>query len=104
VARGVPREVIRGRTRERTGAGPLLGGSARRYASSAIPINFRNIEQDVVGEGVTGRLLPAVTRALDILDSSWRLRRVAADGTVTPVLDDVAVSNGTDWNPDGTLM
>jgi sugar lactone lactonase YvrE len=29
------------------------------------------------------------------------LTRIAPDGTVRPILDDVAVSNGTGWSPDG---
>ncbi len=32
------------------------------------------------------------------------LSRITADGTVTPLLDDVAVSNGTGWSSDGRLM
>ncbi|WP_320775050.1 SMP-30/gluconolactonase/LRE family protein [Streptomyces sp. CRN 30] len=32
------------------------------------------------------------------------LSRVTGDGTVTTVLDDVTVSNGTGWSPDGRLM
>ncbi|MER7175784.1 SMP-30/gluconolactonase/LRE family protein [Streptomyces mesophilus] len=32
------------------------------------------------------------------------LTRIDADGTATTVLDDVAVSNGTGWSPDGSLM
>ncbi|MBO8185619.1 SMP-30/gluconolactonase/LRE family protein [Streptomyces spirodelae] len=32
------------------------------------------------------------------------LVRYAPDGTATTVLDDVTVSNGTGWSPDGTLM
>lgn len=32
------------------------------------------------------------------------LSRIAADGTVHTVLDDVTVSNGTGWSPDGRLM
>lgn len=32
------------------------------------------------------------------------LIRVAPDGAVTEVLDDVTISNGTGWSPDGTRM
>jgi sugar lactone lactonase YvrE len=32
------------------------------------------------------------------------LSRLAPDGTVRTILDDVAVSNGTGWSPDGRLM
>lgn len=50
-----------------------------------------------------GRLW-AGTMRYDEAAGGGTLRRVAPDGTVTPVLDDVAVSNGTDWSPDGKLM
>lgn len=46
----------------------------------------------------------AGTMRYDEAAGGGSLRRVAPDGTVEPVLDDVAVSNGTDWSPDGSLM
>ncbi|MFD3455134.1 SMP-30/gluconolactonase/LRE family protein [Streptomyces sp. NPDC058691] len=46
----------------------------------------------------------AGTMRYDEAPGGGTLRRVAPDGTVEPVLDDVAVSNGTDWSPDGSLM
>jgi sugar lactone lactonase YvrE len=46
----------------------------------------------------------AGTMRYDEAPGGGTLRRIAPDGTVTPVLDDVAVSNGTGWSPDGTLM
>ncbi|WP_394434409.1 SMP-30/gluconolactonase/LRE family protein [Streptomyces sp. SGAir0957] len=47
----------------------------------------------------------AGSMAYDETPGAGNLIRVAADGTtVTTVLDDVTVSNGTGWSPDGTLM
>ncbi|MDX3075727.1 SMP-30/gluconolactonase/LRE family protein [Streptomyces sp. NPDC088354] len=46
----------------------------------------------------------AGTMRYDEAPGGGTLSRVAPDGTVEPVLDDVAVSNGTDWSPDGSLM
>jgi IclR family transcriptional regulator, KDG regulon repressor len=46
----------------------LLGESACRYAAFAIPITFRNLEQASSERAEMGRLVPAVTRALDILE------------------------------------
>ncbi|MFJ4845028.1 MULTISPECIES: SMP-30/gluconolactonase/LRE family protein [unclassified Streptomyces] len=46
----------------------------------------------------------AGTMRYDEAPGGGTLSRVAADGTVETVLDDVAVSNGTGWSPDGSLM
>ncbi|AKZ55545.1 Calcium-binding protein [Streptomyces ambofaciens ATCC 23877] len=46
----------------------------------------------------------AGTMRYDEAPGGGTLSRVAGDGTVTPVLDDVTVSNGTGWSPDGRLM
>ncbi|MFE2427343.1 SMP-30/gluconolactonase/LRE family protein [Streptomyces sp. NPDC059373] len=46
----------------------------------------------------------AGTMRYDEAPGGGTLRRVLPDGTAVPVLDDVSVSNGTDWSPDGTLM
>jgi sugar lactone lactonase YvrE len=46
----------------------------------------------------------AGTMRYDEAPGGGTLARFLPDGTVTRVLDDVAVSNGTDWSPDGTLM
>ncbi|MGI5279334.1 SMP-30/gluconolactonase/LRE family protein [Streptomyces rochei] len=46
----------------------------------------------------------AGTMRYDEAPGGGTLSRVAGDGTVTTVLDDVAVSNGTGWSPDGRLM
>lgn len=46
----------------------------------------------------------AGTMRYDEAPGGGTLARFLPDGTVVPVLDDVAVSNGTDWSPDGTLM
>ncbi|MEV5407267.1 SMP-30/gluconolactonase/LRE family protein [Thermopolyspora sp. NPDC052614] len=50
-----------------------------------------------------GRLW-AGTMAYDVRPGGGRLNRVEADGSFTTVLDDVTISNGTGWSPDGTLM
>ncbi|GGP99064.1 SMP-30/gluconolactonase/LRE family protein [Streptomyces mutabilis] len=46
----------------------------------------------------------AGTMRYDEAPGGGTLSRVAGDGTVTTVLDDVTVSNGTGWSPDGRLM
>ncbi|MGV9450912.1 SMP-30/gluconolactonase/LRE family protein [Streptomyces sp. NPDC003635] len=46
----------------------------------------------------------AGTMRYDEAPGGGTLSRISADGPVTTVLDDVAVSNGTGWSPDGRLM
>ncbi|MGW0827223.1 SMP-30/gluconolactonase/LRE family protein [Streptomyces sp. NPDC002845] len=46
----------------------------------------------------------AGTMRYDEAPGGGTLSRVTGDGTVRTVLDDVAVSNGTGWSPDGRLM
>ncbi|POX49810.1 SMP-30/gluconolactonase/LRE family protein [Streptomyces sp. Ru72] len=46
----------------------------------------------------------AGTMRYDEVPGGGTLSRVTGDGTVRTVLDDVAVSNGTGWSPDGRLM
>lgn len=46
----------------------------------------------------------AGTMRYDEAPGGGTLSRVTGDGTVDVVLDDVAVSNGTGWSPDGRLM
>ncbi|MFF6999217.1 SMP-30/gluconolactonase/LRE family protein [Streptomyces sp. NPDC008313] len=46
----------------------------------------------------------AGTMRYDEATGGGTLSRVAPDGTVRTVLDDVTVSNGTGWSPDGRLM
>ncbi|MFE7899995.1 SMP-30/gluconolactonase/LRE family protein [Streptomyces sp. NPDC057424] len=46
----------------------------------------------------------AGTMRYDEAPGGGALSRVTGDGTVDVVLDDVAVSNGTGWSPDGRLM
>ncbi|MFG3143331.1 SMP-30/gluconolactonase/LRE family protein [Streptomyces sp. NPDC048243] len=41
------------------------------------------------------------TMRYDETPGGGTLTRIAPDGTVRPLLDDVAVSNGTGWSPDG---
>ncbi len=44
------------------------------------------------------------TMRYDEAPGGGTLSRVTGDGSVSVVLDDVAVSNGTGWSPSGTLM
>jgi len=46
----------------------------------------------------------AGTMRYDEAPGGGTLSRLTGDGTVDVVLDDVAVSNGTGWSPDGRLM
>jgi sugar lactone lactonase YvrE len=46
----------------------------------------------------------AGTMRYDEAPGGGTLSRITGDGTVDVVLDDVAVSNGTGWSPDGRLM
>ncbi|MER5193079.1 SMP-30/gluconolactonase/LRE family protein [Streptomyces sp. NPDC002755] len=46
----------------------------------------------------------AGTMRYDEAPGGGTLSRFTGDGSSEPVLDDVAVSNGTGWSPDGTLM
>ncbi|MGI5454524.1 SMP-30/gluconolactonase/LRE family protein [Streptomyces sp. CA-249302] len=46
----------------------------------------------------------AGTMRYDEAPAGGTLSRITGDGTVELVLDDVAVSNGTGWSPDGSLM
>ncbi|MCX4860527.1 SMP-30/gluconolactonase/LRE family protein [Streptomyces canus] len=46
----------------------------------------------------------AGTMRYDEAPGGGTLSRITADGTHRTVLDDVAVSNGTGWSPDGRLM
>ncbi|GGZ11761.1 SMP-30/gluconolactonase/LRE family protein [Streptomyces poonensis] len=46
----------------------------------------------------------AGTMRYDEAPGGGTLSRVTGDGTVETVLDDVTVSNGTGWSPDGRLM
>ncbi|MGW0582284.1 SMP-30/gluconolactonase/LRE family protein [Streptomyces sp. NPDC002920] len=46
----------------------------------------------------------AGTMRYDEAPGGGTLSRLTADGTVDVVLDDVAVSNGTGWSPDSSLM
>ncbi|MCF6524559.1 SMP-30/gluconolactonase/LRE family protein [Streptomyces sp. JJ36] len=46
----------------------------------------------------------AGTMRYDEAPGGGRLTRVAPDGSAVTVLDDVTVSNGTGWSPDGRLM
>ncbi|MEV5610513.1 SMP-30/gluconolactonase/LRE family protein [Streptomyces sp. NPDC052225] len=46
----------------------------------------------------------AGSMAYDETPGGGNLIRLAPDGTATEILDDVTVSNGTGWSPDGKLM
>ncbi|MFJ1731823.1 SMP-30/gluconolactonase/LRE family protein [Streptomyces sp. NPDC088254] len=101
-------------------------GAAKPRAGGGLVLNLRDgvalIEADGDGtlrwlhrEPVPGRRandaavapdgsLWAGTMRYDEAPGGGTLTRLTGDGSVEPVLDDVAVSNGTGWSPDGRLM
>ncbi|MFH8799746.1 SMP-30/gluconolactonase/LRE family protein [Streptomyces sp. NPDC017936] len=100
-------------------------GAAKPRAGGGLVLNLRDgvALLDADGEGfrwlhhepVPGRRandaavapdgsLWAGTMRYDEAPGGGTLSRLTGDGTVEVVLDDVAVSNGTGWSPDGRLM
>jgi sugar lactone lactonase YvrE len=68
-----------------------------RIQVTGAPARFNDCKVDP-----RGRLL-AGTMVLD-LSEPGRLVRLDPDGTLTTLLDDVALSNGLDWSPDGATF
>jgi sugar lactone lactonase YvrE len=68
-----------------------------RVDMGGVPTRFNDCKVDP-----RGRLL-AGTMVLD-LSRPGRLFRLDPDGSVTTLLDDVGLSNGLDWSPDGTTF
>jgi sugar lactone lactonase YvrE len=68
-----------------------------RIEVSGAPARFNDCRVDP-----RGRLL-AGTMVLD-LSEPGKLLRLDPDGSVTTLLDDVALSNGLDWSPDGATF
>ncbi|MCZ9346690.1 SMP-30/gluconolactonase/LRE family protein [Streptomyces sp. TRM76130] len=74
-------------------------GSLRMAHREAVPGRRAN-DAAVAPDGS----LWAGTMRYDERPGGGTLSRLTADGAHTTVLDDVAVSNGTGWSPDGRLM
>ncbi|MET8243101.1 SMP-30/gluconolactonase/LRE family protein [Streptomyces sp. NPDC005202] len=74
-------------------------GSFRRLHHDPVP-GRRGNDAAVAPDGS----LWAGTMRYDEAPGGGTLSRVTGDGSVEVVLDDVAVSNGTGWSPDGRLM
>ncbi|MGA5410282.1 SMP-30/gluconolactonase/LRE family protein [Streptomyces lavendulocolor] len=100
-------------------------GAAKPRAGGGLVVNLRDgvglYEEDGAGfrwlvhDPVPGRRgndaavapdgsLWAGTMRYDEAEGGGALTRIAPDGTATPVLPRVTVSNGTGWSPDGTLV
>lgn len=92
---------------DRSGSGPVDGsgeGSSddagfRWLHHEAVPGRRAN-DAAVAPDGA----LWAGTMRYDEAPGGGSLSRIAPDGTTEVVLDDVTVSNGTGWSPDGRLM
>jgi sugar lactone lactonase YvrE len=99
-----------GAAKPRTGGGLVLNlrdgialldadGALRMLHRDAVP-GRRGNDAAVAPDGS----LWAGTMRYDEAPGGGTLSRFTGDGTVTTVLPDVAVSNGTGWSPDGRLM
>ncbi|MFF2847296.1 SMP-30/gluconolactonase/LRE family protein [Streptomyces sp. NPDC058001] len=75
------------------------GGDFRWLLRDPVP-GRRGNDAAVAPDGT----LWAGTMPYDETPGGGSLSRIAPDGTVTEILGDVTVSNGTGWSPDGTLM
>ncbi|MFJ4711867.1 SMP-30/gluconolactonase/LRE family protein [Streptomyces sp. NPDC088785] len=84
----------------RDGVGRYAPGGAFSWLHRSPVPGRRGNDAAVAPDGA----LWAGTMAYDETPGGGDLIRLAPDGTVTEVLDDVTVSNGTGWSPDGTLM
>ena len=96
--------------RPRTRGGYVVGlerGIALADGPDALPTPLRELWSDPgvrMNEGGCdpwGNLY-AGSMAYDVTPGAARLYRIAPDGTATVVLDDVTISNGIDFSPDGT--
>ncbi|GAA3854566.1 SMP-30/gluconolactonase/LRE family protein [Streptomyces sp. NPDC003631] len=76
------------------------GGSDFRWLHREVVPGRRANDAAVAADGS----LWAGTMRYDEAPGGGTLSRITADGEVLTVLDDVAVSNGTGWSPDGRLM
>ncbi|MDQ1038842.1 sugar lactone lactonase YvrE [Streptomyces sp. V3I8] len=93
------------------GPDPAGGAGADASTGPAGPAGFRWLHHEVVpgrrandAAVAPDGALWAGTMRYDEAPGGGSLSRIAPDGTVTTVLDDVTVSNGTGWSPDGRLM
>jgi sugar lactone lactonase YvrE len=84
----------------RDGVGLLDGDGAFRWLHRDPVPGRRGNDAAVAPDGS----LWAGTMRYDEAPGGGTLSRVTGDGSVEVVLDDVAVSNGTGWSPDGGLM
>ncbi|MEV3988745.1 SMP-30/gluconolactonase/LRE family protein [Streptomyces sp. NPDC049837] len=82
------------------GAGDDGGGAAFRWLVHDPVPGRRGNDAAVAPDGA----LWAGTMRYDEAAGGGTLTRIAPDGTATTVFPAVAVSNGTGWSPDGTLM
>jgi sugar lactone lactonase YvrE len=107
-ARGTDQHVGAAKPREEGGLVVNLRDGVGLYEPEG---TFRWLAE-LGGEGVRGNdaavapdgSLWAGTMRYDQAPGGGALYRVAPGGEVTTVLDDVTVSNGTGWSPDGRLM
>ncbi|MGW4020452.1 SMP-30/gluconolactonase/LRE family protein [Streptomyces sp. NPDC005009] len=84
----------------RDGVGLLDPDGAFRWLHREVVPGRRANDAAVAPDGS----LFAGTMRYDEAPCGGTLSRVTGDGTVHVLLDDVAVSNGTGWSPDGRLM
>ncbi|MEU9957124.1 SMP-30/gluconolactonase/LRE family protein [Streptomyces sp. NPDC050982] len=82
------------------GSGGSGGSDSFRWLHREVAPGRRANDAAVAPDGA----LWAGTMRYDEAPGGGTLSRIAPDGTVETVLDDVAVSNGTGWSPDGRLM
>ncbi|MGW3914173.1 SMP-30/gluconolactonase/LRE family protein [Streptomyces sp. NPDC005070] len=85
-----------GATEPAGGAAAPAGGSFRWLHREPVPGRRAN-DAAVAPDGS----LWCGTMRYDEAPGGGTLSRIAPDGTVRPILDDVSVSNGTGWSPDG---
>ncbi|CCK30301.1 calcium-binding protein [Streptomyces davaonensis JCM 4913] len=84
----------------RDGVGVLDPDGSFRWLYREVVPGRRGNDAAVAPDGS----LWAGTMRYDEAPGGGTLSRIGADGSVTTVLDDVTVSNGTGWSPDGRRM